>query len=134
MRIFALLSVVMMPFNGFSRFLKYWEERGEVNEPTPLGSKNANRLGKNRVNNIITIYQSTQVHLKVNMKQTFLFVLLALTFSALWAGPVPETVEDGEAKEVNTEVEEEDEEAARNARFNFGYSIQVCKVFFATRK
>ena len=104
-----------------------WKKKGGqwLEEPTPLRLKNA-IAWKNQVNN--TIYQYLQVDQLVNMMQNLL--LIFLTFSSVLALPIEEYVEDSEGTEaVHTKVEEEDE-AARNARFNFGYSIQVSHYFF----
>ena len=46
-----------------------------------------------------------------------------MTFSAVFSLPIEENIEPKEAKEAEKKIE--DDEAARNARFNFGYSIQV---------
>jgi hypothetical protein len=53
--------------------------------------------------------------------------LIFLTFSAVFSLPIEENIEPKEAKEAEKKIE--DDEAARNARFNFGYSIQVSHNF-----
>ena len=65
-----------------------------------------------------------QVYQVVNMMQNF---LIFLTFSAVFSLPIEENIEPKEAKEAEKKIE--DDEAARNARFNFGYSIQVSHNF-----
>ena len=77
---------------------------------------------KNQVNN--NIYQCLQVYQVVNMMRNF---LIFLTFSAVFSLPIEENIEPKEAKEAEKKIE--DDEAARNARFNFGYSIQVSHNF-----
>ena len=77
---------------------------------------------KNQVNN--NIYQCLQVYQVVNMMQN---ILIFLTFSAVFSLPIEENIEPKEAKEAEKKIE--DDEAARNARFNFGYSIQVSHNF-----
>ena len=56
--------------------------------------------------------------------------LIFLTFSAVFSLPIEENIEPKEAKEAEKKVE--DDEAARNARFNFGYSIQVSNNIYFT--
>ena len=65
-----------------------------------------------------------QVYQVVNMMRNF---LIFLTFSAVFSLPIEENIEPKEAKEAEKKIE--DDEAARNARFNFGYSIQVSHNF-----
>ena len=68
-----------------------------------------------------------QVYQVVNMMQN---ILIFLTFSAVFSLPIEENIEPKEAKEAEKKVE--DDEAARNARFNFGYSIQVSNNIYFT--
>ena len=58
-------------------------------------------------------------------------ILIFLTFSAVFSLPIGENIEPTEAKETEKKIE--DDEAARNARFNFGYSIQVSHNFFPSK-
>ena len=92
-------------------------------------------LNSSPVNNIIK-QQCLQVHQPQTMQKLIIF----LAFSNLVLSfPIEENVEVVEAKEAKESVDLDDE-AARNARFNFGYSIQVrfdlllfyvCSIFFA---
>ena len=69
-------------------------------------------------------YQCLQVYQVVNMMQQNL--LIFLTFSTVFSLPIEDNVETLEAKAAKKAAKKlEDDEAARNARFNFGYSIQV---------
>ena len=62
-----------------------------------------------------------QVHQPQTMQKLIIFLALSNLVLSL---PIEENVEVVEAKEAKESVDLDDE-AARNARFNFGYSIQV---------
>ena len=65
--------------------------------------------------------QCLQVHQPLTMQKLIIFLAFSNLVLSL---PVEDKVEVVEAKEAKDTVDQDDE-AARNARFNFGYSIQV---------